>query len=211
MNPNYNEGAGAATMDRPKQSTSQSQSQSQSQSESQTLARENLGGQDKAQMMRKAEEAGRPGPEHKALEMLVGDWKAEVKCWMEPDGAPQVSQATAKVSWTMNGRFLQEDFSGEMMGKPFQGRTVIGFDNVKRIYQSVWVSDMQTSMFVTEGFGENDTITLEGTSSCGATGQTDMPMKVVLRTISPDKRTFEMFDTSRGSDVRTMEITYTRT
>jgi len=203
MNRNYNEGAGAGTMDRPKQPTSQTQSQSKPQAPS---------AQDKAEMMKKAEEAGRPGAEHKALESLVGDWKAEVKCWMDPDGPPQVSQGTAKAALTMNGRFLQEDFNGVMMGKPFQGRTVMGFDNVKRTYQSVWVSDMQTSMFVTEGRGENGnkTITLEGTSSCGATGQTEMPMKVVMRTVSPDKRTFEMFDTSRGSDVRTMEITYTR-
>src|SRR6185436_6302671 len=69
-------------------------------------------GADYEEMMQKAEAAGRPGPGHKALEHFVGDWKAEVKCWMEPNGQPHVSQATAKGSWIMNGRFLQEDFQG---------------------------------------------------------------------------------------------------
>jgi len=167
---------------------------------------------DKAEMMKRAEEAGRPGPGHKALEAFLGNWKAEVKCWMEPGGAPNVSQATAKASWVMNGRFLEEDFQGEMMGKPFRGRTIIGFDNVKQMFTSVWYSDMQTSLFTSEGRGDNNNkvITLEGTSSCPATGRTDVPTKIVLRTTSPDKRTLEMFDESQGNNSKTMEITYTR-
>ena len=170
-------------------------------------------GVDKEEMMKKAEAAGRPGPGHKVLDQFVGNWKAEVKCWMEPGGPPHVSQATVKGSWTMDGRFLQEDFQGEMMGKPFHGRTLLGYDNVKQTFNSVWVSDMQTSMFVTEGKGENgnQVITLKGTASCPATGRTDMPMKVVLRVLSPEKRTFEMFDGSRGENAKTMEITYTKT
>ena len=166
---------------------------------------------DKEEMMRKAEEAGRPGPGHKALEHFVGNWKAEVKCWMEPDGPPHVSQGTAKGSWIMKGRFLQEDFEGEMMGKPFQGRSILGYDNMKQSFSSVWISDMQTSMFTTEGKGENgnQVITLEGPSSCPATGKTDIPMKVVMRVLGANKHTFEMFDGSRGN-AKTMEITYTR-
>ena len=166
---------------------------------------------DKEEMMKKAEAAGKPGPGHKALEHYVGNWKAEVKCWMEPGGPPSVSQATAKMSWIMNGRFLEEDFQGEMMGNPFRGRTVTGYDNVKQTFNSVWISDMQTSMFVTEGKGENDNkvITLKGTASCPAT-RTDTPMKLVLRVISPDKHSFEMFDESLGKNSKTMEIIYTR-
>ena len=167
---------------------------------------------DKEEMMKKAEAAEAPGPGHKALEQFVGNWKCEVKCWMEPGGEPNVSQATAKASWTLKGRFLEEDFQGEMMGKPFRGRTITGFDNAKQTFNSVWVSDMQTSMFKTEGKGENDNkvITLEGKASCAATGRTDVPMKVVRRVISPDKNIFEMFDGSKGENAKTMEITYTR-
>ena len=167
---------------------------------------------DKAEMMKKAEAAGKPGPGHKALEHFVGSWKAEVKCWMEPGGQPQVSKATAKGSWIMNGRFLQEDFQGEMMGKPFNGRSVYGYDNFKHTFNSVWISDMQTSMFQTEGRGEdaNQTIKLQGTASCAATERTDIPMKVVLRILGPDRHTFEMYDCSRGENAKTMEITYTR-
>ncbi len=167
---------------------------------------------DKQEMMKKMEEAGTPGPAHKALEALVGNWKAEVKCWHEPGGSPQVSQGTAKAKWVLNGRFLEEEFRGEMMGKPFTGRSLMGYDNAKQTFNTVWLSDMQTSMFTSEGKGDsgNKVITLEGKANCPATGRKDIPMKTVFRVISPDKHVFEMYDGSKGENSKTMEITYTR-
>jgi hypothetical protein len=164
---------------------------------------------DKQEMMRRVQEAGSPGAGHKALEHFAGDWQADVKCWMDPNGAPEQSRATARAAWIMGGRFLQEEFQGQMMGKPFNGRTLLGYNNVKKAYQSVWVDDMSTGMFVSEGQGDGKQITLEGHSSCAATGRTNVPMRIVMRVISPDKHTFEMFDGSRGY-ARTLEITYTR-
>ena len=163
---------------------------------------------EKQEMMKKMEAAGRPGTGHKALEHFVGDWKAEVKCWQEPGSQPEVSQGTAKTTWTLNGRFLEEEFRGEMMGKPFRGLSHMGYDNTKQTFNTVWVSDMQTAMFVSEGKGEsgNKVITLEGKANCPATGRKDVPMKTVFRVISPDKHIFEMYD----GKAKTMEITYTR-
>jgi len=161
--------------------------------------------------MQKVEAAGTPGPAHKALDALVGDWKAEVKCWMEPGGSPAVSQGRANAGWTLKGRFLEEEFHGEMMGKPFSGKTLLGFDNTKQTFNSVWMSDTQTSMFTSEGRGDNGNkvITLEGKATCAATGRKEIPMKTVLRVISPDKHVLEMYDGSKGN-AKTMEITYTR-
>jgi hypothetical protein len=163
---------------------------------------------EKQEMMKKMEAAGTPGPGHKALEHFVGNWRAEVTCWHEPGGQPQVSQGTAKAGWTLNGRFLEEEFQGEMMGKPFRGRSLMGYDNTKQTFNTVWVSDMQTAMFVSEGRGENGNkvITLEGKANCPATGRKDVPMKTVFRVIGPDQHVFEMYD----GNTRTMEIKYTR-
>jgi Protein of unknown function (DUF1579) len=167
---------------------------------------------DQGEVMERMEAAATPGPAHQALNALVGNWKAEVKCWMEPGGAPEVSEATAKANWILDGHFLEEEFHGEMKGKPFTGRSLMGYDNTKQTFNSVWVSDMQTSMFTTEGKGEkgNKVITLEGKATCAATGRRDVPMKTVFRVISPDMHVFEMFDGSRGANAKTMEITYTR-
>ncbi len=163
---------------------------------------------DKAEKMKKMEAAGTPGAAHKSLEAFVGEWKAEVKCWSEPGGEPNVSKGTSKASWTLNGHFLEEEFHGEMMGKPFSGLTLMGYDNIKQTFNTVWVSDMQTAIFTSEGKGENGNkvITLTGKSNCPATGRKDIAVKTVFRVISPDKHIFEMFNDGDKS----MEITYTR-
>ncbi len=167
---------------------------------------------EKQEMEKKVAAASTPGPAHKALGALVGNWNAEVKCWTEPGGPPNVSKGTAKASWVLNGHFLEEEFHGEMMGKPFTGRSLMGYDNIKQTFNTVWVSDAQTSILTSEGEGEdgNKVITLEGKSNCPATGRRDIPTKTVFRVLSPDKYTLEMFDASKGADAKTMEITYTR-
>ncbi len=167
---------------------------------------------EKQEAQKKMEAAATPGPQHKALDALVGNWKAEVKCWMEPGAEAHVSEGTAKTNWTLNGHFLEEEFRGEMMGKAFVGRSLLGYDNIKQTYNSVWVSDMQTSIFTSEGKGDagNKVITLEGKTTCAMTGQKDVPVKTVFRFTSPDKHIFEMYDKRTGKEEKTMEITYTR-
>src|SRR5688572_31470819 len=73
------------------------------------------------EMMKKVEAAGTPGAAHKGLDPLVGDWNAEVKLWMAPEAPPNVSKGSAKSTWILNGRFVQQEFKGEFMGKPFRG------------------------------------------------------------------------------------------
>ena len=164
------------------------------------------------EMMKKAEAAGTPGAAHKALEPLIGNWNAEVKSWMAPDASPTVTKGTAKSSWAMKGRFVQEDFNGEFMGKPFRGMSLTGYDNMKQKYNTLWVDDMNTSIFTSEGSAEDGakTITFTGKMDCPMTGEKDVPMKQVVRIVSPDKHVLEMYDLSKGDNTKTMEITYTR-
>ncbi len=165
-----------------------------------------------AEMMKKAESAGAPGAAHEALKSLVGDWNAEVKCWMAPDAPPTVTRASARSSWVMNGRFIKEEFDGELMGRPFRGIGLTGYDNLKQKYGSVWIDDMHTSIFTTEGTAADDpkVITFTGKMDCPMTGRKDMPVKQVLRIISADKHVFEMYDPANGGEIKTMEITYLR-
>jgi hypothetical protein len=164
------------------------------------------------EMMKKMEAAGKPGPEHKALEALVGDWNAEVKTWMAPDAPPTVNKGTAKSTWAMNGRFVQQEFNGEFMGKPFRGLSFTGYDNTKGKYNSVWLDDMHTSIYKSEGEAGSGgkVISFEGKHDCPLTGEKDKVSKEIYRIISRDKHVFEMHDPSKGANSKTMEITYTR-
>jgi hypothetical protein len=164
-----------------------------------------------AEMMKKAEAACTPGAAHKALEPLVGDWNAEVKMWMAPNAPPTITKGTAKSTWALKGRFVQQEFSGEFMGKPFRGISFTGYDNVRQKYRSVWLDDMSTTMATSEGDADSGgkVITFGGNCACAMTGEKNKETKQIYRIVSLYKHVFEMYDPAQG-DAKTMEITYTR-
>jgi Protein of unknown function (DUF1579) len=164
------------------------------------------------EMMKKVQEAGTPGAAHKTLEPFVGDWQAEVKMFMDPSAPPSVSKGTAKATWAMGGRFVQQEFNGEFMGKPFHGLAFTGYDNIRKKYSSSWIDDMSTGMFMSEGQADKGgkVFTFEGTHSCPETGETHKAAKQIIRVINRDKHIYEMHDPSKGANSKTMEITYTR-
>lgn len=165
-----------------------------------------------AEMMKKAEVAMAPGAGHKTLEPFVGSWSAEVKTWMAPGQPPTVSKGSAKSTWVMNGRYVQEEFSGEMMGTPFRGMSLTGYDNVRQKYRSVWVDDMSTSMVTSEGNADaaGKVFTFGGDYACAMTGEKNKKSTLIYRVISKDKHVFEMHDPALGENSKMMEITYTR-
>ena len=161
--------------------------------------------------MKKAEELSTPGPAHKVLEPLVGDWSAEVKFWMAPDAPPTVTKGTAKSTWRLKDRYVQAEFNGEFMGKAFQGLSLTGFDNVRQKYRTVWIDDMSTTLVTSEGDADSGgkVITFKGDYACAMTGEKHKACKQVYRILSNDKHVFEMYDPAQG-DSKMMEITYTR-
>jgi hypothetical protein len=165
-----------------------------------------------AEMMKKAEIASTPGAAHKSLDSFVGAWTAEVKTWMAPGEAPMVTKGSAKSTWVMGGRYVQEEFSGEFMGKPFRGMSLTGYDNVRQKYCSVWVDDMSTSMVTSEGDADaaGKVFTFGGEYACAMTGEKNKKSTLIYRILNKDKHVFEMHDPALGSNSKVMEITYTR-
>lgn len=164
------------------------------------------------EMMKRMEAAGTPGPEHKVLATLAGDWEVESKMWMDPAAPPSVSKATCKQTLIMGGRFLQQDYAGEVMGKPFKGIGMLGFDNFRKRYVSTWMDDMTTAIYLAYGKADEagKVLTFEGTMDEPMTGEKDKPIRHITRIVSPDKHIFEMHDIKLGDNSKVMELVYTR-
>ncbi|HEX5221729.1 MAG TPA: DUF1579 domain-containing protein [Verrucomicrobiae bacterium] len=153
-----------------------------------------------------------PGAKHKALEPFVGEWNAEVKAWMAPGQPPTESKGTAKATWILDGRYVQEEFSGDFMGQPFRGMSLTGYDNVRGKYRGVWIDNMSTTIVTSEGDFDaaNKTLTCNGDYACAMTGDKNKQARMITRIVSKDKHVFEMHDPSLGANSKVMEITYTR-
>jgi hypothetical protein len=175
------------------------------------------GGQDAemAEVMKKFEEYGTVGEHHKYLEPLVGKWNYTMKWWMSADGPADESTGTSEYKLIFDGRYLQQEVSmPSQEGHPeFKGKGLVGYDNLRKRYESVWFDNMGTGMMVGHGEAEQGgkVIKTSGTSACPMSGQTDKKWRSVLTINGPDKHTFEMFEPGAdGKEFRVMEIVYTR-
>ena len=107
-------------------------------------------GMDPAQMQ-KCMEAAAVGPQHEKMKAWVGTWKTEVSSfWMDPAN-PMKSTGTATFELDLDGRVLRGVHKGDMMGMPFEGRSLDGYDNVKGKNWNLQTRQEPTITFVPEG------------------------------------------------------------
>lgn len=165
---------------------------------------------DEKAMMEIYVKLGTPGAPHKALESLAGTWIAKSKMGMETGNVMEES-GTSEQKMVLDGRFLQQEYSGRMMGAPFTGIGYTGYDNHKKKYISTWMDSMGTAILFFEGTASRDGKTV--TQECSHEDPVRGPMKwrSVTRIVDNNKNTFEMYGIYQGGKEEKMfEITYTR-
>ncbi|RJQ87923.1 MAG: DUF1579 domain-containing protein [Desulfobacteraceae bacterium] len=150
-----------------------------------------------------------PGASHKLLESMEGSWTAKTTTWMEPGQPPVESASTSENQMILGGRYLHQEFSGDMMGTPFKGIGINGYDNFKKKFVSIWMDSMSTGIFYFEGEGQGKTIT----QVCHAEDPVKGPVtwRSITRIEDHNTHKFEMFGTDKsGKEEKMMEIIYTR-
>jgi len=151
-----------------------------------------------------------PGEQHKNMAKMVGDWTYTSKMWMDPNQPPMEASGTAKFEMLMDGRFLKLTVKGTMMGMPFDGMGVTGYDNAAKVYQSSWWDNMGTTiMYLTGTADANGVITLKGGMMDPVSGKV-LDERQVMRAENDNKHVMEMYQTENGVESKVMEITYTR-
>jgi len=154
-----------------------------------------------------------PGEHHKHLDQFVGKWNTVTKTWMAgPQGPATETSGTSEVKWVLGRRFLMEEHKGQLMGQPYEGIGLTGYDNYRNMYVASWTSNMGTVMLTMTGarnpktgvftyYGEMDEPMLK------VTGRT---VKYVNKVVDNDKHVFSVVDLHAAEDYRVFEITYTR-
>ena len=156
--------------------------------------------------------AATPGAPHQALAAMAGTYDLKVKSWHDPNGPAAESTGTATRAMTLGGRVLVEDVTGTMMGAPFTGHGMTGYDNVTGKYWSTWNDTMTTGVMVSEGTCDAPV------KACTFTAQwtdpvkkTPMKSRMTTKWTSPTTETFEMYGPGQdGREMKMMEITYTK-
>jgi len=167
---------------------------------------------DQQAMMDAWQKAGTVGAPHGQLSGFVGEWNARVTHWMDPSAPPQTSVGNESSALKYGGRFVESKFSGTYAGAPFEGVSVMGYDNVRGKYTSTWHDSMGTGIFMSMGDYDPSTrtYTLRGTMADPMKPAELTPIRQVVRVVDDNHHVFEWHETHGGKEVKTMQIEYTR-
>jgi hypothetical protein len=154
---------------------------------------------------------GTPGEPHKLLAKLEGSWTTRTRGWMEPDKPPTDSTGACEQKLVLDGHYLRQEYTGDMMGHPFTGINFLGYDNHTGKYVSVWLDSMSTGIYYFEGTASADGRTI--TQECSYDDPVRGPSvwRSVTRIKDDNTLEYEMFITPKGGKgEKMMEMTVAR-
>ena len=137
-----------------------------------------------------------PQKEHEFLKKLVGNWDVTLYIMGEEIEGKEHNELIA------GGLWLTTQFTANMMGQPFEGHGILGYDTNKKKYVSVWVDPSRTDLNTMEA-------TMKGTTRTGTTmmmGMTGEKVETrVVETMPDDDHRVLTFH-QKGPDGKEMEL-----
>lgn len=151
-----------------------------------------------------------PGEHHDHLKKLTGNHTYTMKMYMDPAAPPMESTGTRSAKMILGGRFLEETYTGTMMGMQFEGIGLMGYDNVNKQYVGTWIDNMGTGIMDMHGSCEKGSWTMIGEGTDPATGK-KMTTRNVMKLVDENTFTMEMFGPGPdGKEHKMFEMTCKR-
>lgn len=150
---------------------------------------------DPAEIMKKWMQYATPGEQHQILKNMAGRWKYTSTWWESADAKPQTSSGTSKMKMILGGRFLLHETKGKMMGQPFEGLGITGYDNLKGKFDTLWLDSMGTGiMHGTGSFdAKSQTLKDEGEFSCPLSEDKKREYRGEWKIIDKNNMTYTMY------------------
>lgn len=156
-------------------------------------------------------EAGMPTEEHEILARFVGQWHADMAMSM-PDGSQMRSTAALNGISMFEGRFVGQEMSGNLFGRPFEGYALYGYSRSSGEYQAIWFDSMSTHIYMSRGQydAENDRLVLHGQEPDPSSGAL-IDYRDEIEFTSDDEHTFTRYYTMPDAgEFVGFQVEYTR-
>jgi hypothetical protein len=131
---------------------------------------------------------------------------------MAPGAPPEISEGKAEVTLIMGGRYVMEKFEMSTPDGPFNGLGIVGYDNIKKHYQSIWIDSMSTGVMTADGTGDQDARVIEyAGQEPDPMSNAYKPFRSVEKQLDDNTRRADTFEKGpNGKEFKAMELFYTR-
>ncbi|AZA47879.1 DUF1579 domain-containing protein [Chryseobacterium carnipullorum] len=155
-----------------------------------------------------------PGDLHKMLAKYDGNWAGTSTMWMEAGGKPVTNPSECTNKMIFGGRYQQSNYKGNFMGMPFEGMSLMGYDNARKKFVSTWIDNMGTGIMHAEGEwnAAKKSLEFKGTMADPARPGKECNFREVYVFTDDNNHTMEMYgpDSKTGKEYKSMEIKFTR-
>jgi hypothetical protein len=154
-----------------------------------------------------------PGPEQKLLDSRVGRWNVTLRWWKGPDASPLEVPRTSRIKSIMGGRFLQENTTGDFLGRSWEWCGFIAYEKARGLYVQTWIDNLGSRSMRFEGTYDSQAklFSYTGEGPDLVTGQY-VPIRWVEHMDTDNELTVERFvvDQATGKEFKAWELKYTR-
>jgi hypothetical protein len=152
-----------------------------------------------------------PSEPHELLATTVGTWDVTIRVWSDPDPEAEPASETTGTAvgrWILGERFVETVYEGEVLGRPFEGLKIEGFDKATETYVSTWRDNLGTYTLVFKGQCEDSCRERTMSSSfLEPVSKQTFRLKGVTTITDEDAYTYESFITTpNGQEFKNMEL-----
>jgi hypothetical protein len=149
-----------------------------------------------------------PGDMQKWMASSDGTWDADITMWMYPDSPAMKMKGVAVYKMNPDGLHQESTHTGDMGPMKFEGRSVTGYDNTKKVFVSTWYDNMGSGIMMMEGTynDQTKTLKLKGRQVDPTQGK-EMEVKELVKYIDDNTMHMEMYCEMDGKETKTMELT----
>jgi hypothetical protein len=176
-----------------------------------TFAQEGASQKSEAAPNAPAADATKPGAEDAFLAKRAGEYTRTVKFVAQPNADANASTGTAKISVTLGGRFIVEENTDTVFGRPVSGTRIYGYNNITKQYEAVWMYTMSTAMLFLTGTSPDGGKTIDLTGMSQNHRGDKIPIHATIRQVDDDQFVVTLMSTGAdGKEAAFQETTYTR-
>lgn len=152
-----------------------------------------------------------PGWAHEMMAKSVGKWNTKSTFWQYPGAEPMMSEGTSEAEMILGGRYFRAFHKGNVMGMEMNGINLMGYDNMQKQFNAIWIDNMGTGIATANGKYNEETksIEMKGTMVDPMAGG-EVEYRQVLKMIDDDNHLFEMYMMADGNEFKSFVMTYTR-
>jgi hypothetical protein len=147
---------------------------------------------------------------HKMIAKWDGKWASDITFFMP--GAPEMKMAGTAENTMVNEGFVQQStHTGTMMGRPFKGMSLMGYDNHRKVFWNLWMDNFGSGNMYLEGTWDETakSINLKGKTTDPETKQ-QIDVREVMMIVDDNTQKMEQYMSHDGKEFKSMDITFRR-